>query len=128
VASDVEDQRYAPEVEAAIYFCIREALQNTAKHAPAAPVCVMLTREDGSLLFEVRDARPGFEPEGNRLEGSGIQGMHDRLAAAGGELRIVPAAGKGTTVQGRLPVSQIDSSSSASSFHIPPGCVCSNSD
>jgi hypothetical protein len=36
--------------------CIREALQNAAKHAPAATVCVGLTREGESLLFEVRDA------------------------------------------------------------------------
>jgi signal transduction histidine kinase len=115
VASEVEDQRYTPEVEAAIYFCIREALQNAAKHAPAAPVSVTLTHEDGLFLFEVRDAGPGFAPERNGLEGSGIQGMHDRLAAPGGELRVVSAPGRGTSIQGRLPVSQMLSSSSASS-------------
>jgi signal transduction histidine kinase len=68
VARDMEEQRYAPEAETAIYFCIREALQNAAKYAPAAPVCVTLARQHGSLLFEVRDQGPGFAPEAKTFE------------------------------------------------------------
>ena len=38
------DTRFAPEVEAAAYFCCLEALQNCAKHPPGAAVTVSLAR------------------------------------------------------------------------------------
>lgn len=38
----VADGRFAPAAEAAVYFCILEALQNCSKHAPEASVRVRL--------------------------------------------------------------------------------------
>ena len=103
----VAEARFAPEIEAAAYFCIREALQNAAKHAPGAAVEVTLSRDDGWLRFAVRDDGPGFAlAAGARLDSSGLQGMRDRLAALGGELAITSSPGTGTTVHGRLPVPQ----------------------
>ena len=59
MGADVEALRFAPEAETAIYFCIREALQNAAKHAPAARVCVTLRHQDGSLVVRSARRRPG---------------------------------------------------------------------
>ena len=99
------ERRFAPESETAAYFCIREALQNAAKHAPGARVDVVLGRDDGWLEFAVRDNGPGFvHPTGSALDGSGLRGMDDRLAAVGGTLRVDSAPGSGTAVIGRLPV------------------------
>ena len=39
--------------------------------------------------------------------GTGLQGMADRLAAAGGTLLISSAPGTGTTISGGLPVSDL---------------------
>jgi signal transduction histidine kinase len=99
VESEVDEQRYAPEEETAVYFCIREALQNAAKHAPATPVCVTLRCEGESLVFEVRDAGPGFTPDTRGLQGSGLRGMQDRLAALGGKLIVVSAPGQKRPLQ-----------------------------
>ena len=52
------------------------------------------------------DEGPGFEVAAQRA-GTGLQGMSDRLAAVGGTLEIVSAAGKGTTVYGRVPLAPI---------------------
>jgi signal transduction histidine kinase len=97
----VADQRYAPEVEAAAYFCVLEALQNCTKHAPQASVRVCVAALPATLTFEVTDDGPGFEPA-HAHTGTGLQGMADRLAAMGGSLVIRSAPGQGTTVAGTL--------------------------
>jgi signal transduction histidine kinase len=96
--------RYAPEVEAAAYFCVLEALQNVAKYARASRVDVRLARDDGRLVFEVADDGVGFDPASSGA-GSGVQGMRDRLSALDGALEVRSAPGEGTVVVGRIPVS-----------------------
>jgi signal transduction histidine kinase len=96
-------QRYAPDVEAATYFCVLEALQNCAKYAPHANVRVHLYCEPQLLMFEVIDDGPGFDPA-HAHTGTGLQGMSDRLAAIGGSLVVRSASDRGTTVTGRLPI------------------------
>jgi len=102
----IEDvARQPPDLEAAVYFCCVEALQNVAKHAgPEATVQVRLAFADGMLCFEVRDDGRGFEI-GNGSMGNGFTNMEDRLGAAGGALEIVSAPGTGTSVAGRVPTS-----------------------
>lgn len=95
--------RYAPEVEAAVYFCCLEALQNAAKHAGAgASASVRIWEEAGGLLFEVSDDGEGFDRQDG--EGAGLTNMRDRLGAVGGTLRVESSAGHGTRVQGAVPV------------------------
>jgi signal transduction histidine kinase len=95
--------RFDPPVEAAIYFCCLEALQNAAKHAPHAPVSVRISADDAWLMFEVVDQGPGFDTSLAR-PGTGLEGMADRLAAVGGALTIESSVGRGATVGGRVPV------------------------
>ncbi|HZD18902.1 MAG TPA: histidine kinase, partial [Actinomycetota bacterium] len=94
--------RYAPEIEAAVYFCVLEALQNVAKYAGATRVRIALSESDAALGFEVADDGGGFDLAEAR--GSGLQGMADRLEAVGGGLAITTAPGSGTVVRGSVPV------------------------
>jgi signal transduction histidine kinase len=96
--------RHAAEVEAAVYFCCLEALQNTAKHAgPDARATVRLAEQPDGLSFDVIDNGPGFDTmAANRS--SGIQNMTDRIGALGGELRIESTPGQGTRITGRIPL------------------------
>jgi signal transduction histidine kinase len=93
--------RYPPEAEAAVYFSVLEALQNTAKYAHASRATVMLSSEDGTLSFEVSDDGVGFDP-GTTTYGTGLQGMADRLEALGGSLWVRSTPGGGTSVAGRV--------------------------
>jgi signal transduction histidine kinase len=98
--------RYPRETEAAVYFCVLEALQNTAKYAGASTASVALAAPGGHLEFTVTDDGTGFDVAA-ATDGTGLQGMNDRLAAVGGTLRIDSAPGHGTTVSGRLPVAEL---------------------
>jgi signal transduction histidine kinase len=95
--------RYPQEAETAVYFCALEALQNVAKYARASRAIVRLSAPNGALAFCVEDDGVGFDPNA-KGHGSGIQGMSDRLAALGGELRVTSTPGAGTIVKGSVPV------------------------
>jgi signal transduction histidine kinase len=90
------------EVEAALWFCVLEALQNAAKHA-RQDVVVELSVDDGRLRAEVRDGGPGFDPAAVP-RGSGLTNMADRMAAVDGALIVDSAPGAGTRVVVRAPL------------------------
>ncbi|MDQ4131244.1 MAG: GAF domain-containing sensor histidine kinase, partial [Actinomycetota bacterium] len=94
--------RFAREIEAAVYFCCLEALQNASKYAGAACIVVTLGRNDGALQFSLSDDGCGFDAARCGF-GSGIQNMIDRVEALGGTLEIRSAPGQGTTVIGHVP-------------------------
>jgi signal transduction histidine kinase len=94
--------RYEQEVEAAIYFCALEALNNVAKYSGATHATVRLSQQNSRLAFSVEDDGRGFDPDAVK-QGTGLQGMADRLEAIGGELTIRTAPGGGTSVGGRVP-------------------------
>ena len=95
--------RYPQEVEAAVYFCVLEALQNVQKYAAAHSAKVHLRVAGDELTWEVLDDGGGFEMERAQM-GSGLQNMHDRLDALGGTLVIQSRPGVGTAVRGTLPI------------------------
>lgn len=95
--------RQSQEAEAAVYFCVLEALQNVAKYAEASQATVRLDARDGQLEFEVADDGKGFHLTATSY-GTGLQGMADRLEAIGGRLDVRSAPDAGTTVIGAVPV------------------------
>ncbi len=96
--------RYDRGVEAAVYFCCLEAMQNSGKHAgEGACINVTVGNGAGSLWFEVTDDGAGFDVAAGG-GGHGFVNMRDRLGAFGGELAVTSTSGKGTTVRGTLPV------------------------
>jgi signal transduction histidine kinase len=96
--------RYAREIEATIYFCVLEAMQNVSKYANATAVRIAVWERDDRLGFEVHDDGVGFDP-GSAPPGTGLQGMADRLDAIGGELQVSSAPGEGTTISGAVSLS-----------------------
>jgi signal transduction histidine kinase len=94
--------RFPQDVEAAVYFSCLEAMQNVAKYAEASAVTISLARSDGLLSFTVVDDGVGFDPDAT-TEGTGLQGIADRLDALGGRLEIRAAPGEGTTLVGLVP-------------------------
>jgi signal transduction histidine kinase len=97
-------ERYTPDVEATVYFCVLEALQNTQKYARASRAIVRLGVTDGSLRFEVEDDGTGFDPAATVRKGTGLTNVADRLDALGGRLDIDARVGHGCRLRGSLPI------------------------
>jgi signal transduction histidine kinase len=95
--------RYSQDIEAAVYFCCLEALQNIAKYAGAGSARLRVSAVNSHLSFEVTDDGLGFDPAAT-AHGTGLQGMSDRLEALGGSIEIRSLPGQGTTIAGRIPV------------------------
>jgi signal transduction histidine kinase len=107
IPADVEADgigRYAPGLEAAVYFSCVEALQNAAKYAGSgAEAHVQLHDEDGTLAFDVVDNGMGFDAATTSL-GAGLTNIQDRIGALGGTVRIDSRPGQGTRLAGTVPV------------------------
>jgi signal transduction histidine kinase len=98
--ADGFDARLPATVESAAYFVVSEAIVNAVKHAGPDGLAVALERVDGHLRVEVVDRGPG----GVRLDGDGMRGMADRVAALDGALTVGPRAdGVGTRVEAVIP-------------------------
>jgi signal transduction histidine kinase len=97
--------RYPQPLEAAVYFCVLEALQNAGKHAGEGAEATITVREDeGALLFEVADDGAGFDLATGAHLGHGFVNMNDRVGAIGGSISVDSAPGKGTRIMGRIPL------------------------
>jgi signal transduction histidine kinase len=96
--------RYPPELEAAVYFCCLEALQNAGKYAGEGAAATVQIRQEGDTLhFEVSDSGAGFDLS-THAHGAGMTNMMDRVGAVGGTLRVDSSPGHGTTVSGAIPL------------------------
>jgi signal transduction histidine kinase len=104
--------RYPQQVEAAVYFCALEALNNVAKYSGASRAEVRLAQSNGDLTFEVSDDGAGFDMDRTSY-GTGLRGMADRVEAIGGILDIRSTPGRGTSVAGRIPTSTLPDPSSS---------------
>jgi signal transduction histidine kinase len=93
--------RFSPAVEACLYFCGVEALQNVAKHADARHVEVRLTVAGSELRLTVADDGRGIAADAPA--GSGLANLRERLAAVAGQLSVRSAAGRGTAVTAVVP-------------------------
>lgn len=92
------------EVAAVAYFTVAEALANSAKHAAASDVEVVLERLDGALRVTVRDDGVGFDRDA-ASDGQGLRNLAERVDALDGTLEVVTGPGvDGTVLRATLAV------------------------
>ena len=106
LATDVHADvgRYPPDLEAAVYFCCLEALQNAGKYAGEhAHVDITVAEAGHTLRFDVVDNGAGFDTKGGAIKGHGFVNMADRLGAIGGALDVESGA-QGTRISGTIPL------------------------
>jgi signal transduction histidine kinase len=88
--------RYPASIEAALYYCCSEALQNAVKHGgPGTTVTIATHADDRMLTFTISDTGRGFDAA---TIGTGLTNMTDRLSAIDGHLVIDTAPGRGTRI------------------------------
>jgi signal transduction histidine kinase len=97
---------FTPELEAACFRVIQEALTNSAKHAAATRVTVTLDEVDTGVRIIVRDDGHGFDPVQAATDTShvGLRQMEERLATLRGQLTLLSQHGAGTEVAAWIPL------------------------
>jgi signal transduction histidine kinase len=92
----------------AAYRVVQESLTNALKHAPGAPVDVVIAEAGGGVEVSVSNGPPTARPSGLERTGGGrgLAGMRERVRACGGELTAGPVNGGGWRVTARLPRTQ----------------------
>ncbi len=99
----IDAARLDPELETVVYRLVQEALTNIGKHADAAKAELQVRGDGNSLAVLVADDGAGFDPVAP-VAGFGLAGMRERIALAGGELRIESTPGAGTKVLASVPL------------------------
>ncbi|WP_243076527.1 sensor histidine kinase [Microbacterium sp. SS28] len=95
------DGRCSRDTEAAAYFTIAEALTNAAKHSRGTDVRVTVRLRDGNTLWaRVEDNGIGGA---QIVAGGGLDGIVNRVVAAGGHARIDSPLGGPTSVEVSIP-------------------------
>ena len=97
------DGRLPGQVENTAYFVAAEALTNIAKHSGATSATVTARLRDSLLVIEVSDnGHGGADP----ARGTGLTGLADRLAVAGGRMLLSSPDGGPTLLRTEIPCNQ----------------------
>jgi signal transduction histidine kinase len=92
-----------PAVELTAYRLVQEALSNAGRHAPGAPVDVVLARTPDGLSVSVRNG-PAGRPPAEAGRGHGLLGMRERVGMLSGDLTVGPCPDGGFEVRMVVPV------------------------
>lgn len=88
------------EAAAALADSAAAALANVARHAPDAAVTLRLTRDSDTVVVEVADDGPGFDPATVPAHRYGLrESIHGRMSTVGGRAEVTSAPGAGTRVR-----------------------------
>ncbi len=94
------DGRLLALIENTAYFVVAEALTNIAKHSGASGASVTARQQSGMLVVEIMDnGRGGAGP----ARGTGLTGLADRVAVAGGRMLLSSPDGGPTVLRVEVP-------------------------
>ena len=89
-----------PLVAETILRIVQEAMTNSARHADADTLHVVLRHHGDQILLDIED---DGRMRGAMCEGNGLAGMRERVAAAGGRFTRGNTALGGLSIEARLP-------------------------
>jgi two-component system, NarL family, sensor histidine kinase DesK len=113
---------FDPDVEAALAWCLREAVTNVVRHSGAKNCYISLTRRAGTMSLTVRDDGRGHVPPAGRdhgqdrarlSAGTGLHGLSERLSAVGGRLELSPDLHPGFCLSATVPAAPLAPASPA---------------
>src|ERR1700733_6346642 len=106
---------FDPDAEAALAWCLREAVTNVVRHSGAQNCCINLTSRAGTMSLTVRDDGRGLADAASPRDraGSGLHGMSERLSAVGGTLELRPDLRPGFCLIATVPATQLAPASPA---------------
>jgi signal transduction histidine kinase len=97
--AELPEIRLDDAAEAIAYYVVAESVTNAQKHARASAITVRVGLRHDVLRVEVADDGVGGAIE---TDGSGLQGLRDRVEAIGGTFTVESGSG-GTRITARIP-------------------------
>ncbi|MCW3815640.1 ATP-binding protein [Micromonospora sp. DR5-3] len=89
-----------PEVAEALADGAAAALANVVRHAPGASATLRLARDADTVVVEVTDDGPGFDPATVPAHRYGLrESIHGRMATVGGRAEVTSGPGAGTRIR-----------------------------
>jgi signal transduction histidine kinase len=102
LAAHLGDDTLSNDVATALYRIVQESLTNVVKHAGARRVSILLTRNNDDVVAVIEDDGHGFQLK-TPSDGSGIQGMRERVQLLNGRLRVESNERAGTAIIVEVP-------------------------
>jgi signal transduction histidine kinase len=102
---DVPDCPLSTERRHSLLAIVKEALNNTLKHAGAKTAVISAQLEDGRLRLVIQDDGRGFSPAAS-AHGNGLANLRARAAAIGAKMEIESAPGCGVIIRVELPLAE----------------------
>ena len=99
VPAQLPDRPVSTEARHNLFMAVKEALNNSLKHAGATEVRVGLGVTDGRMTITVSDNGRGFALSQARGKGDGLENMKHRLEQIGGRLVLESEPGGGTNIR-----------------------------
>jgi len=100
----IESIKIREEQRRNLFMCIKEALNNIAKHAQASTIHIALQTQNNVIRFTVADNGKGFSEDGIRTFANGLKNMNNRMKQANGTFTVDSKPGHGTIVTFTLKV------------------------
>ncbi len=105
----LEERRYPPQLETAVFRIVQEALTNIVRYARARNVTITLNHTGNRLKAAVCDDGAGFDVQSVLAgtagrESFGLMGMQERVLLLGGQINIDSSPGQGSRIDVEFPV------------------------
>ena len=99
-----QERRFESNIEVAIFRLVQESVNNALKHGNSRDVWVKIEWLRDTMNIVIKDNGQGFDQSETKEKSFGIIGMRERIELLKGEMKIMSAAGNGTTVLFRIPL------------------------
>lgn len=110
-----EGQRFAPNIETAIYRIVQEGLNNAARYAKATRVKIQIASDEQFVHCAIADDGVGFDPSLPPFRpgghGLGLPLVRERVGALGGKVVIDSIPAQGSTLTASIPWRSYDDTS-----------------
>ena len=99
ISDKIDWEKVSNTIKINLYRILQESLQNINKHAEASKINVIFNKDPkGNLIFSVEDDGKGYNTNGKKTKGIGMNNIVDRVHQCQGKIDIKSQIGKGTKI------------------------------
>ncbi len=99
ISDKIDWEKVSNTIKINLYRILQEALQNINKHAEAKSINIIFNKDPKeNLIFSVEDDGKGYNTNGKKTKGIGVNNIVERVHQCQGKIDIKSQIGKGTKI------------------------------